>query len=825
MRKKILYICLLLSFICTAQNPAEIDRVVGSGFIGINDGEIISEQADGKIIVSGRYLKEVNGYVQAEGRLLRYHNDGSIDTTFQLSTFSESGFINAIAIQADGKIIVGGNFTTMNGEYVGSLIRLNPDGSKDASFVGLFGNVIYTIAMQSDGKIIVGGNGNYIVNEHYQKSMVRLNSNGTIDPTFDFGSLGFSPTNTSTPIYKVVVQPDGKIIAGGSFSGFNGTGPGKLIRFNADGTKDTSFDIGLGSSDNGIVSDILLQADGKIILCGGFGNWNGQSYGRLCRLNADGSTDTSFSNFFNSSNSGPSKIAKQADGKILGVGPFTVSNDIKRIVRLHVDGSLDYTFINSINSSSLRNIHIQADDKILIGGAMSSDQMDGLKNGIGRLNSDGSIDNSYSLNTGLNDEVIAIALQADNKTLLGGNFTRFNGLVQHRLLRLNEEATIDNTFLIGSGFNDRVTSISVQTDTKIIVGGNFTTYNDQSYNYLVRLSSNGAIDSGFTIGTGFNNSVETILLQPDGKIIVGGNFTQFNGSPQNYLIRLNTDGTKDTNFVAPDAFNNKVSSLALLPDGKILVGGNFTSFNGQNQNRLLLLNSDGTKNVAFNIGNGFGFDVKDIAVQADGKIIIASLIPRRLNADGSTDTSFNANLPGTKTIAIQDDGKILLGGHFYTFGGVPQKRIIRLNPDGTKDVSFDVSSIGNSGLSTSGFTEGSCTTIVIQPDNKIWVGGSFFHYKGVSSFSAIRLKGDNVLATTDFDANSNVIIAYPNPVKDILYLNRWVKNLKIREITGKILAEKSDINQIDFSNYSKGIYLLTIELNNGAIETIKISKQ
>ncbi|MDP2160866.1 MAG: T9SS type A sorting domain-containing protein, partial [Flavobacterium sp.] len=599
----------------------------------------------------------------------------------------------------------------------------------------------------------------------------------------------------------------------------------KLIRFNADGTKDTSFDIGLGSNDNGIISDILLQADGKIILCGGFGNWNGQSFGRLCRLNADGSTDTSFVNFFNTSNSGPSKIAKQADGKIVGVGPFTVSNDIKRIVRLNTDGSLDYTFINSIQNSSLRTIHIQTDDKILIGGTMSSDQMDGLKNGIGRLNANGSIDNSYNLNTGLNDEVNAIALQADNKTLLGGNFSRFNCLVQHRLLRLNEEAAIDNTFLIGSGFNDRVTSISVQTDTKIIVGGNFTTYNDQSYNYLVRLSSNGTIDSGFTIGTGFNNSVETILLQPDGKIIVGGNFTQFNGSPQNYLIRLNTDGTKDMNFVAPDAFNNKVSSLALLPDGKILVGGNFTSFNGQNQNRLLLLNSDGTKNIAFNIGNGFGFDVKDIAVQADGKIIIASLIPIRLHADGSTDTGFNINLPGTKTIAIQEDGKILLGGYFYIFGGIPQKRIIRLNPDATKDASFDVSSIGTSGLSTSGFTEGSCNTIVIQPDNKIWVGGSFFHYRGVSSFSAIRLMGDNVLATTDFDSNSTAIIAYPNPVKDILHLNRSVKNLKVQEITGKIIAEKSDLNQVDFSNYSNGIYLLTIEQDNGVLETIKISKQ
>lgn len=825
MKKNLLFLSILFSFFCNAQNPSNIDLVVGSGFVGLNNSRAIELQTDGKIIIGGIFNSGENGTSTTLGRVLRYNSDGSIDTTFPTVTLTNSGYINDIALQSDGKILIAGNFSTVNGQNLGSLVRLNVDGSIDITFLANIYNGIYSIAVQPDDKIILGGIGSYNVNGHSQKSMARLNPNGTIDNTFDLGTIGF--TQTIAPIYKVVVQPDGKIIAAGSFSVFNNIAQGKLIRFNPNGSKDINFNIGTGATDSNTLNDIVLQSDGKIIISGGFGSFNGQAYGRLCRLNTDGSIDTSYVNFFNSGTpTGPSSTALQSDGKLIVVGGFLINNQTQRIARINTDGSLDTTFINSVDNSSLNCMAIQSNNKIIVGGFMSSDKRDVLINGVGRLNADGTKDGNFNLNTGLNDEVNTIVLQTNNKTILGGSFTTFDGVPQNKIIRLNDDGTKDTTFLIGTGFNNTVLTTALQTDGKILVGGIFTEFNGQTANHLIRLNANGTIDNSFNIGVGFNNSVETISIQSDGKILVGGSYTSFNNVLQNFLVRLNADGTIDNNFVFPTAFNNKVSSIAIRPDGKIYVGGNFTTFNGITQNRLILLNSDGTKSDGFDIGNGYSFNIIDIAIQSDGKILIAGLTLIRLNSNGTEDTAFNnlSNFNGIKKIAIQENGKIVVGGEFVVFNGVYQNRIVRLNSDGTKDTSFDNSISGTPGLLTSGFTEGSCNDLKIREDGKIWAGGSFFHYKGVSSFSAIRLVGDSTLSANHFEANHNKVLFYPNPVKDILYLNEFVNNIILCDFTGKVLETKTTSNQIDFSKYSGGIYFISFENLDGFKQTLKIVK-
>jgi uncharacterized delta-60 repeat protein len=356
---------------------------------------------------------------------------------------------------------------------------------------------------------------------------------------------------------------------------------------------------------------------------------------------------------------------------------------------------------------------------------------------------------------GVSVNINAISIQSDGKILAGGGFTTFSGSSQNRLVRLDSNGSADTSFNIGTGFNSSISAMVIQSDGKILAGGGFTTFSGSSQNRLVRLDSNGSRDTSFNIGTGFNTTeVRSISIQSDGKILVGGSFTTFTGSSQNYLIRLNSNGSKDTSFNIGVGFNEAVLATAIQSDGKILVGGGFTTFTGSSQNYLIRLNSDGSKDTSFNIGTGFNDYVFATVIQSDGKILAAGRFGTfsgtsssgliRLNSDGSRDTSFNIGTGfdgGTVScLAIQSDGKILAGGFFTTFTGVSQNYLVRLNSDGSEDTSLNIG-IGFNNLTN---------VITIESNEKIFVGGSFTTYKSSSQNRLVRLNsiGDISTGTT-----------------------------------------------------------------------------
>ena len=361
------------------------------------------------------------------------------------------------------------------------------------------------------------------------------------------------------------------------------------------------------------------------------------------------------------------------------------------------------------------------------------------------LNTDGSNDTSFNIGTGFDSVVYSFAIQSDGKILVGGGFTTFTGSSQNNLIRINSDGSKDTSFDIGTGFDGEVHSIAIQSDGKILVGGNFTFYNGFIEYNSIRLNSDGSKDTSFDIGTAFNNQVNSIAIQSNGKILVGGFFNLYQDSTQNYLIRLNSDGSKDTSFDIGTGFNTWVRSVAIQSNGKILVGGDFTTYQDSTQNRLIRLNSDGSRDTSFNIGTGFNAFVRTIAIQSDGKILVGGdfitfsgaiqnrLI--RLNSDGSKDTSFNIGTGIDSgfnsivySIAIQSDGKILVGGQLTTFTGVTQNYLIRLNSDGSKDTSFNIGT---------GFSS-QVRSIAIKSDGKLLVGGAFTEYQGITQNFLVR---------------------------------------------------------------------------------------
>jgi uncharacterized delta-60 repeat protein/prepilin-type N-terminal cleavage/methylation domain-containing protein len=363
------------------------------------------------------------------------------------------------------------------------------------------------------------------------------------------------------------------------------------IKGTSNGTIDTSFNPGSGSTISSIFSTII-QSDNKLLIGGNFSNIQGVVRNGVARLNTDGTLDTTFANGLSGISSGGEvrNMAIQSDGKIIIGGYFTSINGISRsyLARLNTDGTLDAGFNPNVNNQ-VYAIRLQSDGKVIIGGSFTS--VGGTsRNNIARLNSDGSLDTGFNANTS-NDVwpnlawVWAIAIQGDGKILLGGIFGQVNGVNRNRIARLNSNGTLDTGFDPGSGANADIYSIVVQDDGKIMVGGSFTSFNSVTINSVARLQNNGDLDTTF-VPANLNSSIWSLAIQSDGKVLVGNYSTNVTG--KSGIIRLNGDGSIDSSFnvsAGVTAFKY-VFSIALAQDNKIVIGGNFTDYNSTSRNGI-----------------------------------------------------------------------------------------------------------------------------------------------------------------------------------------------------------------------------------------------
>ena len=159
-------------------------------------------------------------------------------------------------------------------------------------------------------------------------------------------------------------------------------------------------------------------------------------------------------------------------------------------------------------------------------------------NHIARLNTDGSVDMNFNPGTGAGDSVRALVVQPDGRILVGGFFTNFNSLAYSHLVRLNANGSLDTTFTFGSGANGDVSAISVQADTRIVVGGTFSQFNGVTRNGITRLNPDGTTDYSINFGTGADGPVAVTLVEPDGNMDLGGAFANFNGVSHPDLVQV-----------------------------------------------------------------------------------------------------------------------------------------------------------------------------------------------------------------------------------------------------------------------------------------------
>lgn len=363
----------------------------------------------------------------------------------------------------------------------------------------------------------------------------------------------------------------------------------------------TGFSGGTGTD----VTDIDVLSNGNYLVSGEYTNYNGTSANRIVQLNQDGSIYSGFTYGSGFTPDTTNELVELSNGKFVIVGQFTSYNGTtcNKIIGLNANGTVNTGFnVGTGFNADPTPIERQSDDKVIIGGRFWYYKGTTLSPKIIRLNTDGSADTSFVVGSGFtylgsyNDSssyVECLAIQSDGKIICGGQFDAYQGVSRTRLARLNSDGSLDTSFTVGAGFDAIPTEIKIQSDGKILVGGYFTTYNGTSSNRIIRLNTDGSIDTSFNIGTGFNAEVLALEILSDGRIVVGGNFSTFIGSSKNKIVCLNTDGSINLSMTFGTGFNLQVSSIAVLPYDKLLVGGMFTTYQGVSYTRFVKLGQTG----------------------------------------------------------------------------------------------------------------------------------------------------------------------------------------------------------------------------------------
>jgi uncharacterized delta-60 repeat protein len=487
----------------------------------------------------GGNFEFVNGFFKRF--LVKLQPNGAIDTSFQGTT---QGPVAALLKLPDGKIMVGGGFASFNNFLKQKVVRIEANGTLDNTFDypwGGEGKVNVIVPITSNRFIVAGQN-------HDWNRLERLEYNGSKDPTFSTLPAGQPLVNA------LAKQADGKILVGGRFTSGSGQPRNNIARFNTDGTLDTGFVLpNPNYAGNFVLKDIKVLPGGKILFLG-------SDYFTIVRLNSDGSVDTTFNSAL-PINASYNDLAVLSDGSIIAAG-------LSGLAKLTPNGSLDNTFFqNHVFRDAqgfagiVNKVAVQSDGKIIVVGEFVSVSTV-PRSRIVRFNQNGSIDTTFDSSLGANANINDVKIQNDGKIIVGGNFTGLAGSLSVRGIgRLNPDATIDTSFT--QTVNENVFSIEVQSDGKILIGGAFTQVGGTSRSGLARLNSNGSLDSGFQVGRGTNGPVNELLIQNDGNIVIGGEFTRYDNSSKIGIARIlnnsaifdfDGDGRADITVYRPSTF-------------------------------------------------------------------------------------------------------------------------------------------------------------------------------------------------------------------------------------------------------------------------------
>ncbi|GAB2954287.1 hypothetical protein GCM10027048_19560 [Hymenobacter coalescens] len=803
-------------------------------------------------------------------------------------------YVRAMLPQPDGKVVVAGGYDFVNGVLTSKVRRLNADGSVDAAFLTQTGSgpdvaLVQALALQPDGKILVGSVNSVYYNSVYAPGLARLNADGSVDAAFNSGGVGFEPTVFgNTTVRSLAVQPDGRILVGGSMIRYNGQPISSLVRLNADGSVDNSFVLGSGVQLNtgpGTVDVILVQADGKIVIGGTFNSVNGTSVGNLARLNTDGTLDATFgvgTGAVLGVAGAVRAIVQQPDGKLLIGGSFNQFNSQPSgsVLRLNLNGTPDNTFqAGALNTNgAVYQMRLRADGSVLLMGNFTS--YNGTpRGGVAKVSGTGALDPGFATGAGIGSsggQVYDLIESANGQFLAGGTFASYDGTPRTGLARLSSTATLDPSYNPVLEFKGTVNTLAPLSNGQLVINGSFSSFNGTAVpntGGLHLLNPDGTYNSAITPAVG-----GTYFVQPDGRIYVG----RYTASNTTYSYsRLLPNGALDASFATvvitlPTAGSFRSLGPQVLPNGNILLSGNFTTINGVARPGVAQLLPNGTLDAFVPASAPWQAlnDVPLLTPLPNGQILanwsdqnMGRSYLLRFNANGTTDNSYFVSQPTLFSVAgTLPGGEVLLTGTFTTFGalntpnglvrlgrtGVPDPgfsaavalrtlylqpdgriiglrinnpnpaaaQLVRLNPDGSLDTSF-----GPVAIPQSIYSGSVLNGIALQPtDNKILLWGGFARVAGETRIGLARLT--NTLLATRGGRAALALTAYPNPAANDATLELPAPTTAARggatllDLQGRVVQRWSvpagqTTVALPLGTVAPGLYVLRVETQHG----------
>lgn len=504
---------------------------------------------------------------------------------------------------------------------------------------------------------------------------------GDVDLSFNAGTFT-NFTGSGLSINDVEIQADGKTIIGGVFEKINGVTNWSIARLNPDGSLDTSFQSPfIYTVTQTQVSDIALLPGGKILVNGSLITPSGTK--RLMRLNPDGTIDSTFS--VDPSVGGGADIFVEPNGEII------VSNGSNTVWRLTPDGAVITSFIASNNS--IRGL-IAAPPRILVAEYGNNFSL------VRGFFYDGQLDSSFHVPVA-NNRIDDIQLQPDGKVLISGNFTQVDSLPKSGVVRLNPDNFVDTSFNTPISLGT-VSATKTQSDGKIILVGLFLFNGDSTLYVTARLNPDGSLDSSFIRSASSPNvfSLNTVNMQADGKILVGGSFSEINGFPRQYVARLLASGTSNT----PPSLSNIAATTPINENGTATLSGNIADADAGDSFTLTVDWGDGSVPQNFNYAAGTTsfsethqyLDDNPTATASDNYTISLALSD---NAGGSTTASttitVNNAAPVLSGIAaspatITVGNSTTLSGSVSDVGTLDTHRIVISWGDGSADTTLNL---------------------------------------------------------------------------------------------------------------------------------------